>query len=578
MRNVVAIILLNLFFCISNCFIAYPVCGQDIERGIEKEMMARKAMRGGSGSASSNIVVTVDNIDMPNNNKSFLEMVRARLNRPIAGLGTDCLDDECSNTIIMNINSRKEIDNVIEELHKLNLGDIFVPVLAEEYYEPVSLTVRFNSKEKVYYDPPAPAVVIDDYSDYCRSLYELCPGPGPDYYGTEGSLHKAAWEGNLNEVRQRLNHRENVNDISRYGFTPLFLAADNGHLGVAQLLVEKGANVNAKNSDGLTPLHGAVLSKNEALVKLLLEKGAKVNVKSSNGRTPLGLSVCGPVDITELLLKYGSYIKTKNQDELNALFHRFILAGRAQDMAKIAELFIRYGADVNARNNFRAELLNYDAYGDSPLHAAAKRKGGSEAVELLVAKGADVNAKDDFGNTPLQISVASGNYRVAESLLKNGAEIKVRDKSDKTVLHQAAQKGAYNMSEMLIKYGSDVNAKNKDGWTPLHATVLSDSLFRHGRAFLKKGKKPQGFSKFAGHYEIAELLLKNGANINAVNNNGTTALNLAAQKGYYRMVELFLKKGADVNISDNNGCTPLCAATKKGDKDIVELLKTYGAK
>ncbi|MDD4954920.1 MAG: ankyrin repeat domain-containing protein [Candidatus Omnitrophica bacterium] len=575
MRSAAKVFLLS--FCLVGCFVICNAYGQGLGKGFVKEKLPPGAT---VRKSASDIIVTINDVDMPDRDTQFLDNIRAQLNRPIVGGSLNCTaDGYCEHTIMVQVTGRKDIDSVIDELRKMNLGNISVPELKEGYSDPVNLTVYLKQKEKVYYDPPAPAVVIEKYDDNCRCMFELAPGPGPDYYGTPGSLHKAAWKGDLERVRQHLNKRENVNATSRYGFTPLFLAADSGHLEAARLLIEQGADVNAKNSDGFTPLYGAVLSRNEALVKLLLEKGAKVNVESVTGHTPFELSVCGPVEIAELFLKHGSYTKTKNQVELNALFHRFLLRGRAQDMAKIAELFTSYGADVNARNNFRAEFMNYDAYGDSPLHAVARRRdGGSEAVEVLIRKGADINAKDDAGHTPLQLCVASRNYQVAESLLKNGADIKVRDKSGKTVLHWAAQEGSYNMSKMLIKYEAPVNAKDNNGLTPLHLTVPSDSLFRSGRAFLKKGKKPAGLSAYAGHYEIAELLLKKGADINAVSNGGITPLNLAAQKGYYRMVELFLKKGADVNIADKNGCAPLCTATKKGDKDIIELLESYSAK
>jgi len=105
--------------------------------------------------------------------------------------------------------------------------------------------------------------------------------------------------------------------------------------------------------------------------------------------------------------------------------------------------------------------------------------------------------------------------------------------------------------ENLLKEGADVNAKNCDGYTAL---ILASSN---------------------GRTEIVKLLLEKGANVNAKDNNGETALHSASENGHTEIVAKLLEKGADVNAENNYGQTALSLASLNGHTEIVKLLKQY---
>ena len=81
-----------------------------------------------------------------------------------------------------------------------------------------------------------------------------------------------------------------------------------------------------------------------------------------------------------------------------------------------------------------------------------------------------------------------------------------------------------------------------------------------------------------GHKEVAELLLANGADVNARNKYGDTPLHFAASAGSKDVVELLLAHGAEVNVVDRPPIseTPLQSAASRGHQDIVELLRHRG--
>lgn len=76
---------------------------------------------------------------------------------------------------------------------------------------------------------------------------------------------------------------------------------------------------------------------------------------------------------------------------------------------------------------------------------------------------------------------------------------------------------------------------------------------------------------------VAELINK-GADINAKDNDGKTALIYAADKGHTEIATLLIDKGANVNAKSNGGKTALMLARAIGHEDIVQLLKAHGAK
>ncbi len=101
-----------------------------------------------------------------------------------------------------------------------------------------------------------------------------------------GSLHEAAAKGDLEQVKQLIAQRANVNE-SDAGFTPLYVAVYKGHAAVAELLIARGADVNAKDEDGHTLLHPAAARGDKNMAELLIARGGDVDAKTKHGETSL---------------------------------------------------------------------------------------------------------------------------------------------------------------------------------------------------------------------------------------------------------------------------------------------------
>jgi ankyrin repeat protein len=107
--------------------------------------------------------------------------------------------------------------------------------------------------------------------------------------------------------------------------------------------------------------------------------------------------------------------------------------------------------------------------------------------------------------------------------------------------------------ELLLENGADVNAKHNKDHTPLHFAV-------------RTGKK-----------EVVKLLLTNGARINTKDEWGYTPLHWAARKGNLEVLEMLLANGADINTKNNDGLSPLEHAAREKHQKIVEVLVENGS-
>lgn len=224
-------------------------------------------------------------------------------------------------------------------------------------------------------------------------------------YSAYSALGIAAIIGDLDIINALIECGTDLNlATDPTGYTPLHLALDNGHPGIAKLLIEKGAEVNVTNCTGTTPLHRAVMKNYIEIVQLLLDKKADINELDGHGEPALYNAVRGGnKDIVELLLKAGASLYQKSP-------YAFTTALHLAPTQEIAEILIAQGMDVN-------EIVYR---GETPLHWAANQ-GHVEVAKLLLAKGADKNAKNDDGATPLHMAAQKHHADIVKLLLDNGA-------------------------------------------------------------------------------------------------------------------------------------------------------------
>jgi ankyrin repeat protein len=190
--------------------------------------------------------------------------------------------------------------------------------------------------------------------------------------------------------------------------------------------------------------------------------------------------------------------------------------------------------------------------------------GNTDDIKGLIDSGIDVNEKFDWGATrditALVFAVMLGQAEICEILIDAGADVNIKSSGGSTLLHHVAFSGGdyKDIAELLITKGLDVNAK----------------ITRSGEI---KDATPLHLAAPKGNVLVAEVLIRNGAKVNAIlPYNGYTALHLASRDGYKEVAKLLITKGADVNAKTMYGETPLDLAISKEHKEVADLLRKHG--
>ena len=385
---------------------------------------------------------------------------------------------------------------------------------------------------------------------------------------------------------------------------PIHWAAFTGDVRNVQELLDQGVDVNARNArlDDGTPLYFAVTGAQMEVIRLLLAKGADVNARTRGGETALHAAArCNTTtDIAELLIEHGTDVNfgAAKWGKIDTALHAAAFQGHA-DMAK---LLVAKGANVHAlcgpvgfattpldRVFFGAVTILVDERADVSFSTPDTRermrtllKDRRAVAEVLLSAGADVSG---LSSSALTVLARGGACEMAELLLDHGLNPNsmVSSAYRITLLHTAATAGSKDMVELLVTKGADVNAEDREGGTPLwyakgkNHTDVVELLNKYGA---RSDMPVQALLDAVrdGKSEQVKSLIEKGANMNTRDYQGRTPLHLAAAKGYTDIAELLVKGGADINAkSDNLGTTALIVAIQNGHRDTVKVLVANGA-
>jgi len=184
------------------------------------------------------------------------------------------------------------------------------------------------------------------------------------------------------------------------------------------------------------------------------------------------------------------------------------------------------------------------------MEAALIRRESPVVIDLI-KRGLDVNTVDREGNTLLVQSVRQDMPELFEYLITNRAHLNTRNKNGETALSIAAFSGEFPYVKRLVEAGAEVNFY---GWAPL------------------------AYAAYNGHAEIVAYLIKHGAEVDAMTENGSTALFFAARFGHEAVVDTLLENKADPTITNERDETAVDWAVKSGNTSIEDKLRAAGGR
>ncbi|MEZ5417490.1 MAG: ankyrin repeat domain-containing protein [Vicinamibacterales bacterium] len=312
------------------------------------------------------------------------------------------------------------------------------------------------------------------------------------------------------------------------GMTPLLFAVRQGSPEAVRVLLEAGADVNqVSGGDKTSPLVLAIANGHFAIALDLLGRGADPNLASANGVTPL-------------------YGVLNVQWAPKALYPqpRAYLQQKASYLETMKALLDK-GADPNARLKYKVwysgynfDLSGVDEIGATPFWRAAYASD-LEAMKMLVAAGADPH---------VPTTKPAGRPRVGDAGVREGGDVS-------------------GLPQIPI---------GGPGVTPLQAAAGVG----YGEGFAANSHRyaPTGMLA-AVKYLVEEL----GADVNAADHEGNTALHQAAARGDVAMIEYLVSKGADVTRVNREGQTTADMANGPVQRtqpypEALKLLEKLGAK
>jgi ankyrin repeat protein len=419
------------------------------------------------------------------------------------------------------------------------------------------------------------------------------------------ALHWAVHKDSLTIVDLLIKAGANVKAATQYGVTPLSLACVNGNVDVVLRLLNAGADANAARAGGETPLMTAARTGKPEVMRALLAFGADPNAKeASRGQTALMWAAAeNNTAAMQVLIEGGANIRARTSPPPAPM--NGAASGRGRGVVGAAGSTATPAAATTGVFSGALGIppAARGAASTAPTFTAflfAVQLGQKAAVDVLLDAGVSVNEALPDRTSALILAIQNGHWELASHLVDRGADVNAAGQGW-TALHQIARvrrtnigflpgpigKGSISSLELarkLVAKGTNVNALMtkdfRDGYR--------NRLNRIGAtAFLIAAKSVDT--------ELMKVLLAGGADPLKANADKTTPLMVAAGVDIWnpgedggstaedepealQAVKMLVELGADVNATNDRGETALHGAAYRGAPTVATYLVEKGAK
>uniref|UniRef100_A0A8C1IM47 Ion transport domain-containing protein n=1 Tax=Cyprinus carpio TaxID=7962 RepID=A0A8C1IM47_CYPCA len=368
-----------------------------------------------------------------------------------------------------------------------------------------------------------------------------------------------------------------INYLDKTKSTPLHLSVRGGNIEVIKLCIIKGARVDQQQCDKSTALHFACTQGALEAVKIMLSSYNKVediiNIRDGANQTPLHrATLFDHVELAEYLISKGAEIDCTDCKGLSPL----LLASKCCAWKTVAFL-LSVGADFRIKDEAGRNFLHFVVLQPKGLKNLPETILQCNAVKEMLSD------EDVEGCTPLHYACKLGIHDSVKNMLGLNIFVGQKSREKKSALHFAAEYGRINTCKRLLETLTDskmLNDWDEKGLTPLHLasraghTQVVELLLRSGALFQSDYK---GWSCL--HHAVAEgytqtikiLLSANVKLLDETNEDGNTALHIAAQVGHVGAVLLLLERGAEITLNNADNSF-LHEAVRNERKDVVNLL------
>jgi ankyrin repeat protein len=358
-------------------------------------------------------------------------------------------------------------------------------------------------------------------------LYRSGKGTKKDLDRAMGLYEKAAKSGHADAQYTLASLLEKRGDIDQ-AFFWYHEAADQGQRKAQRKLkAARNAKENLKSQDlDSDKVFSAIIHNDIQQIKTLIDAGYDFNIQDDSARSPLIAALLAEhKELADLLLPVTKNLKHADKNQNQAI----------------------HVATANSYDDIVQKLLN---------------------------KNVDINARDNLGNTPLLIAIRHDDARLTKLLLNNKADYNLDNKRRVSALELAQTRADPDVKKVFAQKGIKFEGKQR---LTSNVSIKDFEKSISQSSSLYKGWPILSIACLLGEEDIAQQLLKQGANVNASDSSGFTALHRASSKNQVKTVKLLLANGAVINAKNDKGETPVFLAAETGGLETVEYLVAKGA-
>jgi ankyrin repeat protein len=398
----------------------------------------------------------------------------------------------------------------------------------------------------------------------------------------------------------------------------LHIAVENGHINIVELLLrDYGVDKEQRDSKhGNLPIHVAARTGSVEMLQVLQKHDAFSFKQNNNMETALHVAAANNrIRFIRKFMRHEKHLMRRAREQEDDYEHEYVGGAGAGDEDEHS-LVCMCRCDIGVDHVPSVLVCNKQMY--TPLMSAVAAGNQRCVEELLQAASGDgsgdltasalVNVRDKDGNSIYHICAERNNIDSLSYLLEknilNKEMLMSKNSAYENVLHVACKSGNMEIVKLIMSactaasdeptsLSSDalLFGKSKEGYIPFHL-ACTKGYYNIAEYFLKEAKSSAlvdsgdnaantglHLATLNGQSSIVSLLLDNGADVNAKNEDNNTALELSCRKGYFEISKILINRYSMIGGGDRstNFDYPLHVACYEGAHEVVKLLLLKGA-
>ncbi|HEV2601499.1 MAG TPA: ankyrin repeat domain-containing protein [Candidatus Babeliales bacterium] len=316
---------------------------------------------------------------------------------------------------------------------------------------------------------------------------------------------------------------------NKKGQTPLIYAVEKDgyeQQKVVQFLVGAGVDINDRDAEGMTALMRAARMARAEIAGYLINAGADKEVRSEKYEwTAL---ICALARLRELIGSMKDDRGDRYKDQMVATIEK---------QANLVRLLVNSGANKEARDSYDETALMY-----------AVSSGDLGIVQFLIDAGANKDVRNKYDRTLLMFAARAGYLDIVQFLVQGGADLDAKDKADRTALDLAKEEKRDAVVEYLQEQKKQLSSNifavidHSDAMTWLARFPKKEIVPKFPFVREKDSQTPLMYAVEKGKFDVVRFLVEAGVNLNAKDDNGKTAWQIAKDKGYTDIAQYLQQK------------------------------------